>query len=135
MRAVNYYEHIVTTPTDRTRDGWRRVGRVKEITPGDVVVWLRPESERETNRNTGHTMVAVGRPKRVPWLENAYTLRIADASSRGHGDDRRTETGTNGFGHGHPLFADRDGKPKASGGSLPVARVLTSKMAIGRPMN
>jgi len=136
MRAVNYYEQFVATPTDGVQDGWQRVQKVKQISPGDVLVWLRPEAEAKTNHNTGHAMVAVGRPKRVPGLDGAYLLRVTDASSRGHGDDARTTNGTNGFGTGTILlFADRDGNPKAFGRlGKQSYEIMTSPMAIGRPV-
>jgi hypothetical protein len=71
----------------------------------------------------------------VPELENAFVVRIADASSYQHDDDDRYGTGRTGFGSGVILLvADPEtGSPKAYGWfGLRSAYVFETPIALGR---
>lgn len=134
--ARDFYWSIQRTRPGRDSYGWRRVARVGEAQPGDVIAWLKPQIVRSTN--TGHVAFVIEPPRPVPGAPNAYLLRIADASSYQHQDDSRTETGRTGYGTGTILvLADPDtGAPSAYGWfGLESRWVLESKIAIGRPLD
>ena len=133
--ARDFYWSIQRTPPGRNRYGWRRVARVLDASPGDVIAWLRPQVVRSSN--TGHVAFVIEPPRPVPNLANAYLLRIADASSYQHQHDSRAESGRTGYGTGTILvLADPEtGAPSAYGWfGLHSRWVLESKIAIGRPL-
>jgi hypothetical protein len=137
VRAASFYRRIVQSPVDRAVDGWQRVSRVEDLAPGDVIAWLRPPSEAGINRNSGHTLIATGRPTPYAKIPNAYLVRVADVYSSQHEDDTRTRDGRNGFGHGTILLvADpRTNAPVAFGRQgRHSLEILESGVAFGRPV-
>ncbi len=61
-----------------TPSRWRRVSRVDELQPGDIVAWLRPQGSRA--RVTGHVMIVAAAPYEYPEGSGEYVLRIIDSS-------------------------------------------------------
>lgn len=130
--ARDFQRRLAALPMDQERYGWRRVPRVADIEPGDVVAWLKPSIIRSAN--TGHVAFAVHRPVLAPGYTNAYLLRVADSTSLLHDED--TRAGRNGFGLGTILLvADPDtGAPSAYGWVGLRWRSFETSIAIGRPV-
>ncbi len=130
--ARDFQRRLARLPPNVERSGWRRVPRVVDIEPGDVVAWLKPEIIRSPN--TGHVAFAVHRPIRAAGYDNAYLVRIADSTSLLHDDD--TRAGRSGFGLGTILLvADPEtGAPVAYGWVGLRWRSFETPIAIGRPV-
>lgn len=133
--ARDYYWEIAKAPAgDKTPRGVRRVPRIAEAQPGDIVAWLKPELLKRSP-HTGHVGFLLEQPRPVPELENAFVVRIADASSYQHDDDDRFGSGRTGFGSGVILLvADPEtGQPKSYGWfGVRSAYVFDTPIAIGR---
>lgn len=128
--ARDYYRVIAKSPRDAPRAGWRKVERVADIQPGDVIAWLKP-SVLTKSRNTGHVAFAVLPPVAVPDTPGAFLVRIADASSLLH--DADTRQGRDGFGMGTILLlSDGQGRPIEYGWQGFKWRTFETDIAIGR---
>jgi hypothetical protein len=132
--ARDYYWEIARAPLgEKTPRGMRRISRIDEAEPGDIVAWLKPAQLRSPH--TGHVGFLLERPRALPELEHAYVVRIADASSYQHDEDDRVGTGRTGFGSGVILLiADpRTGQPKAYGWfGRRSAYLFETPIALGR---
>lgn len=114
LRAVNsvrpvardYYRTIARAPVDRPRKGWQRVAHVRDARPGDLFAFLR--SPLSVSKITGHVGVLVGTPVAVPYMENAWAVRILDSTRAPHQDDTRIDDPEGGFGFGTMLFVTDD---------------------------
>lgn len=69
---------------------WREIIHVRELVPGDLVVWLKPENV--TGDNTGHIMIVTATP--TAGRSGEYLVRIADSTSSPHANDSRGTTRT-----------------------------------------
>lgn len=129
--ARDFQRRIARAPVDRARAGWRRVARVNELRPGDVIAWIKPAEI--DSPNTGHTAFVVLPPVRVEGYENAYLVRIADSTRLMHDED--TRAGRTGFGFGTiMLVADPDtGAPVAYGWVGLRWRAFATAISLGRP--
>lgn len=133
--ARDFYDLIAAVKPGQKRYGWSRVARVSEAEPGDVIAWIKPPIIRSPS--TGHVAFVVEPAHALDGIDNAYLLRVADASQYQHQDDSRTESGRTGFGFGTILVvADAEsGGPVAYGWVGAQSRwVLPAQMAIGRPL-
>ncbi|MCY3024042.1 MAG: hypothetical protein NTW87_34110 [Planctomycetota bacterium] len=106
-RAVEFYTAFSAAPADdKGAGGWRRVVRLMDARPGDLIAWRNVEQKPGTS--TGH-IVLVDEP---PALDGKGRVRVAviDATSSPHGNDTRTD-GATGIGRGTMWFdVDSDGK-------------------------
>jgi hypothetical protein len=129
--ARDFQRRIARAPVERERGGWRRVARVSELAPGDVVAWIKPQEI--DSPNTGHVVFVLLPPVLAPGYENAYLVRVADSTRLLHDDD--TRVGRNGFGFGTILLvADPDtGAPIAYGWAALKWRAFETAIALGRP--
>jgi hypothetical protein len=130
--ARDFQRRVARAPTDRDRGGWRRIERVADLVPGDVVAWVRPPEIQSPN--TGHVAFVLLPPVLAPGYDNAYLVRIADSSRLLHDDD--TRVGRSGFGFGTILLvADPEtGAPTAYGWVALKWRAFETQIALGRPM-
>jgi hypothetical protein len=130
--ARDFERRIARLPNDRERGGWRRVERVRELVPGDLVAWIKPVEVESPN--TGHVAFVVLPPVLAPGYDNAYLVRIADSTRLLHDDD--TRAGRTGFGFGTILLvADSDtGAPVAFGWVALRWRAFETPIALGRPL-
>jgi hypothetical protein len=92
--AEDFY-NIFAAPDAETARGWRRVRRLADAEPGDIIAWLK--LDREPGDNTGHVMLIAEKPVADP--NGAYRVRILDSTKSPHGHDTRAE-GTTGIGRG-----------------------------------
>jgi hypothetical protein len=130
--ARDFQRRIARAPRDRERGGWRRIARIADLAPGDVVAWVKPAEI--DSPNTGHVAFVLLPPALAPGYENAYLVRIADSSRLLHDDD--TRVGRSGFGFGTILLvADPDnGVPTAYGWVGLRWRAFETAIALGRPL-
>ncbi len=129
--ARDFQRRIARAPLDRARGGWRRVARVADLAPGDVVAWLKPVEIESPN--TGHVAFVLVPPVLAPGYDNAYLVRIADSTRLLHDED--TRVGRTGFGFGTILLvADPEsGAPTAFGWVALRWRAFATAIALGRP--
>ncbi len=128
--ARTFARTIARAPTDRGR-GWRRVDRVADVRPGDVLAWQRPPAMRSAN--TGHVAFVMSAPVEVH--AGIWAVRILDSTSLAHQDDTRRPGGT-GTGRGTMTFAvDDAGRGEAYGwvGTRSLGYIETP-IRFGRPL-
>jgi hypothetical protein len=131
--ARDFHRAIAAVPVGAERGGWRRIARVDQGEPGDVVAWIKPPEV--PSRNSGHVAFIVRSPAPLPGYQNAYLVRVADSTSLYHDNDTREPGLTNGFGFGTILLvSDESGAPVAYGWVGTRARVFETKIAIGRAL-
>jgi hypothetical protein len=128
--ASDFYRRIARAPADREQGGWRRVAKLEDAAPGDVIAWIKPPII--PSPNTGHVAVIVLDPMRVLGRDDAFLVRVADSTSLLHQDD--TREGRNGFGFGTILvLTDADGAPARYGWVGVRGWTFETPIAIGRP--
>ncbi len=131
--AKDYHRTIAAIPAGQRRGGWYRVASVIETKPGDVVAWLRPRDV--DSRNTGHVAFVAAKPARLKDYENAFLIRVVDASASTHGDDTRSADGPGGFGIGTIALATTQfGEPTHYSWAAHLDRFLSSTIVIGRAL-
>ena len=131
--ARDFYRAIARAPVTRARNGWQRVARLEDARPGDVLSWVKPRDF--PSHNTGHVAFVLAPPVRVEGRDDAFAVRIADATSFGHQGDTRPEGSGGGYGEGTLLFlVDASGQGRAYGwfGTLSDA-VIVTPIVVGRP--
>jgi hypothetical protein len=86
---------------------FRRIHRLKECMPGDIVAMKYPAD----NDNTGHVMLVAERPRKrpasAPMIDDAeqWEVKIIDSTTSPHGSDtRRAKDGKNRGGIGTGIF-------------------------------
>jgi hypothetical protein len=112
-RSAEFVAFLETIPAGGAMGRWRRVGRVAELAPGDVIVWLKPPESRSTN--TGHTMIVHGTIAPDPEQPGAFIVPIADSTEHPHvPGDVRSGAHRTGLGEAEiVLVADVAGAPAA----------------------
>lgn len=132
--ARDYYWELSRAPAaERAPRGVRKVTRIADAQPGDLVAWLKPAFVQSAN--TGHVAFLLEQPRPVAEVPNGFLVRIADASSYQHDDDDRLESGRTGFGSGTILLVadENTGAPRAYGWyGLRSRYVLETPIALGR---
>lgn len=108
--AAHFVRAIERAPEDGYRRGWQRIGHIRDVRPGDVFAWRRPEGF--PSRNTGHVGFVLRQPQPVPGLPNGWVVRVADATRSFHQNDARAAgAGDGGFGVGTLAFlTDGEGR-------------------------
>lgn len=132
--ARDYYWVMERAPIgERTPRGVRKVARVADAQPGDIVAWLKPAQVQSAN--TGHVAFLLEQPRPIADLPGGFLVRIADASSYQHDADDRYESGRTGFGTGTILLLadETTGAPRAYGWyGLRSRYVMETPIALGR---
>lgn len=132
--ARDYYWILARAPaSDRTPRGVRKIERIADALPGDIVAWLKPEMLKSPH--TGHVAFLLEAPRPVADVPGAFLVRIADASSYQHDADDRYESGRTGFGSGTILLLadEATGAPRAYGWyGLRSRYVMETPIALGR---
>jgi hypothetical protein len=110
---VAFFESI---PQGGKTGGWRRVGRVVDMVPGDVIAWLKPADV--VSKNTGHVMIVRAAPVQARAQSGdvtalTVTVPIYDSTSVRHGKgDSRLPSRATGLGTGEILvMVDQGGRP------------------------
>lgn len=78
-----YFGKLDTTTPDSY--GWTRVAHPRDMKPGDICLWLTPDTP-----DNGHMWIIAGTPTVNPKRTNEVLVRILDSTGTGHTDDSRT---------------------------------------------
>ncbi|KNC99418.1 uncharacterized protein SPPG_05659 [Spizellomyces punctatus DAOM BR117] len=106
-RAQDYANFIYGLNSTHPR--WKRIHRVSDLIPGDLITWSIPS--RTTN--TGHMMVVLADPITIPVSTNETWVHVADASSITHEWDSACHDGVCkrwGVGQGFVMLLERAGR-------------------------
>ncbi len=138
--AATYARTIARAPTDRSRRGWQRIDRWRDVRPGDVFAFERPDLEG-TNRwlrlllgerpPSGHTGIIVSEMRSV--APGILEADIIDSTSFPHANDARPWGGEGGFGRGTMSFVIVDGALVGYGWLGSMGPVIWQRVWIGRP--
>jgi hypothetical protein len=96
--ANDWYKYLkerYQTASTQESIRWREIIHVRDLMPGDLVVWLRPENV--SGDNTGHIMVVAAKP--TTGRPSEWLVRIVDSTTSPHANDTRGTTRT-GIGSG-----------------------------------
>jgi hypothetical protein len=125
-----HYYHFFTGLTYKPRHYWNKIDLVKELQPGDIMVF---RNKRNSHTGvSGHVMVVMNKPIQE---RNAFILRVADSARVGHSEDTRLPH-TSGIGMGtmqikvNPLT----GAPSAYAWKLGSAWEKHVNFAMARPI-
>jgi hypothetical protein len=99
LSAWDYYDIFRSIPYGSTLYGWKRIEKVADLRPGDVVAWKKPDGDS----SWGHVYVIASVPKRNYSWSGAYTVTITDSTSSPHSNDSRCSSCT-GVGTGQMLL-------------------------------
>jgi len=127
--SVTYHETFVSSGDEGSGSGgWRRIRRVMDGLPGDVLAWRKKSIERGVS--TGHTCMIAGLPTRE--ADGRIRLRVIDSTNARHANDSRPP-GTTGVGTGEMWFAvNAAGEPIGFFVNEHRAKANSNKIAIGR---
>ena len=128
--AMNFHDYYAKASTAaRGKDGWRRIERIVDVRPGDILAWRAAVPKPGS---TGHVVIIDGRP--LLTRDGQVCVAIIDSTSTGHGNDTRPK-GQTGIGRGLMWFAvDAQGRPTGYRWSHPTGKLQNRSIAIGRPV-
>jgi hypothetical protein len=133
--ARDFFVAVNRLKPGQSRGAWKRLARVEEALPGDLLAWIRPKWF--PSKSTGHVAFVVDSPKRNSGPVPGVLIRIADASKFQHENDTRKPNET-GFGIGTLLVpTDSDGAPLGYGwfgSETEQDWVVPTELVIGRPL-
>lgn len=105
----NFYYHLLQFGPDPGSGGWMRVSTPLELRPGDIIVWLKPDSSDANS--TGHIMIVAGDPIENPKRTGEVLVRVIDSTKSMHSSDTRSP-GQTGLGKGIiGIMTDSSGSP------------------------
>lgn len=78
----HYYNFFRKLPADKPKRHWNKVTKVKELQPGDILVFRYKKS----SHRGGHVMVVMNKPKRDA---RGFLVQVADSAPSGHSQDTR----------------------------------------------
>jgi hypothetical protein len=93
--ASDWYNYIVgryTSASTQSSVRWRKITRVADLKPGDLVMWLQPPTS--TSNNTGHIMVVNNVPRAGRAAKSEMLVDVIDSTSTPHANDSRGTTHT-----------------------------------------
>lgn len=131
--ARDFVNRIASLAPNEISGGWKRITKVVEAQPGDVIAWVKPKFIK--SENTGHVAIIVQRAIVRNPNDTAYLLRIADSSRLIHEDDSRQ--GRGGFGFGTILVETNANTGAPSGFHFSGSRAnhaFGTQVVIGRPL-
>jgi cell wall-associated NlpC family hydrolase len=94
--TLDYYSFLGSIPHGATHANWQSIDKVKQLKPGDILVYRFPGKPQSA---PGHMMVVVEAPKPVANKAGVYYVRVADSANSGHTNDTRKKH-TSGVGIG-----------------------------------
>jgi hypothetical protein len=111
--AKHFVAFVSTLPPGARAGLWRRVARIADLRPGDIIAWLRPPDSH--SHNTGHVMLVGAPPRPRHGFPGEFEVVIVDSTHSPHGKtDLRRLAGTTGLGSSAVvLVGDAGGAPVA----------------------
>jgi hypothetical protein len=86
-----------------------RVSNPLELRPGDIIVWLKPDSS--DTKSTGHIMIVSGDPRENQERKGEVLVRVIDSTTSLHSGDSKSP-GQTGLGEGViGIVMDSSGDP------------------------
>lgn len=118
--AATYYEAFVQAENRPQKSYWRRIHRLADVLPGDVMAWRKAEVKKGST--TGHVLMIAGQPELLPNGHIKVSIIDSTRSSTRQGIGQQPRT----------FVVDSSGKP--------VAQVMKGQprkdiIAIGRLVN
>lgn len=109
--AKHFVSFITSLPPGKVVDRWRRLERATDLTPGDIIAWLKPPDV--VSNNTGHVMIVREAIQQSPKHSNEIIVPIIDSTGSRHGyTDSRNKVAATGLGTGSiVLVLDHAGRP------------------------
>lgn len=119
-----YYNFFTQLTEDS--DYWNKIDNVKELRPGDILVFRNKGAHRG-----GHVMMVMNPPTKEV---NGYTVRVADSAPVGHSEDTRS-THNSGIGIGTLQLKvnPKTGEPSAYAWKIGSCWKKNVKFAMARP--
>jgi hypothetical protein len=107
-RALEFHEAFAAAPAEeKGAKGWRRIERLADARPGDLLAWRREEIK--PGEDTGHIVIVDEAPVRED--DGQFRVIVLDSTGKPHGDDTR-QSGATGVGRGTIwLTVDEAGRP------------------------
>lgn len=131
--AKHFVSFITSLPPGESVGRWRRLERVTDLAPGDIIAWTKPPTV--ASKTTGHVMIVRGPIQPHSKRANEVIIPVIDSSASGHGhDDSRRKGIKSGLGAGSIiLVVDDRGKPIGYRWSRSEnSRKHLTKVALGR---
>ncbi len=128
--TTEHYYHFFTGLTYKPRHYWNKIDYVKELQPGDILVFRNNKNSH--TGVSGHVMVVMNKPTRI---QDAFMVRVTDSASSGHSQDTRLPH-TSGIGIGTmKIKVDPDtGEPSAYAWKLGSTFEHHVNFAMARPI-
>jgi len=128
-RAVEFYNAFISAPADKDAKGrWRRIDRLQDVRPGDLIAWRRQVVE--TGKSTGHILIVDEAP--IDEGNGVFRITIIDSTVGPHADDTRKPP-AGGVGRGTMWFkADAEGRPTGYRWKAAKGAFRKAPLAIGR---
>lgn len=126
----NDYYRFFTRLTTTSKRYWNKIDKVKQLQPGDILVFRSHNSK--SVRTRGHVMVVMNEP--IPH-KSGFLVRVTDSASTGHSRDTR-EPATSGVGIGTLLLKInlQTGRPSAYAWKQGAAWQKNVVVAMARPV-
>ena len=125
-----HYYHFFTGLTYQKRHYWNKIDAVKELQPGDILVFRNQKNSR--TGVLGHVMVVMKKPVRT---EDSFIVRVTDAASVGHSQDTRLpHTSGIGIGTMQLKINPETGHPSAYAWKLGASWEKHVNFAMARPL-
>ncbi|MCC2666662.1 MAG: hypothetical protein K0R24_1789 [Gammaproteobacteria bacterium] len=125
-----HYYHFFTGLTYKPRHYWNKINSVKELQPGDILVFRNQKNSRTGVE--GHVMVVMKKPVRT---ENSFIVRVTDSASTGHSQDTRSpHTSGIGIGTMQLKINPETGHPSAYAWKLGASWERHVNFAMARPL-
>jgi hypothetical protein len=129
--AFEFHDAFAAAPAEeKGAKGWRRIERVADARPGDLLAWRREEIQ--PGEDTGHIVVVDEAPVRED--DGQFRVVVIDSTGKPHGDDTRKD-GATGVGRGTIwLTVDEAGRPSGFRWRARDGTLVRRPIAIGRAM-
>jgi len=126
--AINFFEHFMSQPLVKR---WRRIDRLADAQPGDLLAWRR--DELTPGENTGHIVFVDAAPVRED--DGQFKVAVLDSTASAHGSDTRKD-GATGIGRGTMWFSvDPEGRPTGYRWRSKNGALREEAIAIGRALD
>ena|SRR3990167_2570736 len=130
--TTQHYYEFFTQLSNNSKRYWNNVKEVKQLEPGDIVVF-RDKKNMHGTAAKGHVMIVMNKPMREM---NEFVVRVADSASVGHSQDTRLPH-VSGIGIGTLLLKvnPKTGKPYAYAWKVGSPWKSNVKFAMARPVS
>jgi hypothetical protein len=105
--AKHFVGFVTSLPSGKVVGRWKRIDRVTDLAPGDIIAWIKPPTV--VSDNTGHVMIVRAAIRRHPKRSNEIIIPIIDSTATRHGrSDSRHKAAETGLGTGSIILVVDD---------------------------